>query len=274
MTLMIRKIIYISIFTLLLQTSSVLAGSTGSEKLKASGSDNTTGECFEGFSRAMFSLNHGLDKVIFKPVAKGYRMLPVPIRNGTGNAVNNLRSLLTLSNNVLQGDFSGAGNTAGRFAINTTVGILGIFDPAANVFGLEDRGKEDFGQTLGVWGTNSGCYFVLPVLGPTTTRDAVGLVGNVFLDPVYQITHNTEIDNGIVGNANYSEHNYYYYRGTGAVDFRSKNIESFDSLEKNSIDLYATVKSLYIQERNKKIANAQSLAETQDASDWEEIDTN
>jgi len=77
-----------------------------------------------------------------------------------------------------------------------------------------------------------------------------------------------------VGNANYSEHNYYYYRGTGAVDFRSKNIESFDSLEKNSIDLYASVKSLYIQERNKKIANSQSFGGTQYASDWEEIDTN
>ena len=274
MTLMIRKIIYISIFTLLLQTSSVLAGTTGSEELKTSGSQTATEECFEGFSRAMFSLNHGLDKVIFRPVAKGYRALPMPIRKGTGNAVDNLRSLLTLANNLLQGNFSGAGNTAGRFAINTTVGILGVFDPAANVFGLKDRGKEDFGQTLGVWGTNSGCYFVLPVLGPTTTRDAVGLVGNVFLDPVYQITHNTEMDNGVVGNGNYSEHNYYYYRGTGAVDFRSKNIESFDSVEKNAIDLYATVKSLYIQERNKKIANAQSLTGTQDASDWEEIDTN
>ena len=274
MTLMIRKIIYISIFALLLQTSSILAGTTGSEELKVSGSKDTTGECFEGFSRAMFALNHDLDKAIFRPVAKGYRMLPVPIRNGTGNVVNNLRSLLTLSNNILQGDFRRAGNTAGRFAINTTVGILGIFDPAENVFGLKNQGKEDFGQTIGVWGANSGCYFVLPILGPTTARDAVGLVGNVFLDPVYQITHNTEIDNGVVGNGNYSEHNYYYYRGTGAVDFRSKNIESFDSLEKNSIDLYATVKSLYIQERNKKIANAQSSIETQDASDWEEIDTN
>ena len=271
---MIRKIIYISIFTLLLQTSSVLAGTTGSEKLKASGSEGATKECFEGFSRAMFSFNHGLDKAIFKPVAKGYRALPMPIRKGTGNAVDNLRSLLTLSNNILQGDFNGAGNTAGRFVINTTVGILGIFDPAENIFGLKDKGKEDFGQTLGRWGTTSGCYFVLPILGPTTVRDSVGLVGNVFLDPVYQITHNSEIDNGVVGNGNYSEHNYYYYRGAGAVDFRSKNIESFDSLEKNAIDLYAAVKSLYIQERNKKIANDPNLIETQDASDWEEIDTN
>ena len=271
---MIRKIICISFFAFLLQTSIVNAGTTGSEELKGSGSQNTTDECFEGFSRAMFSFNHGLDKAIFKPVAKGYRILPVPIRKGTGNAMNNLRSLLTLSNNILQGDFSNAGNTAGRFAINTTVGILGIFDPAANVFGLKDQGKEDFGQTIGRWGANSGCYFVLPVLGPTTVRDSIGLVGNLFLDPAYQITHNTEIDNGVIGNGNYSEHNYYYYRGTSAVDFRSKNIESFDSIEKNAIDLYATVKSLYLQERNKKIANSQSIVESQDASGWEEIDTN
>ena len=221
----------------------------------------------------MFAFNHGLDKAVFKPVAKGYRALPVPIRKGTGNVVDNLRSMLTFSNNILQGDFRGAGNTAGRFAINTTVGILGIWDPAT-ALGLEEKGKEDFGQTLGAWGTNTGCYFVLPVLGPTTARDAVGLVGNMFLDPVFHITHDTEISNGIVGNGNYSEHNYWYYRTTGSVDFRAKNIESFNSLEKNSIDLYASVKSLYLQDRKKKIANSQTSVETQDDSDWEEIDTN
>ena len=214
---MIRRLIYITIFTLLLQTTSVIAGTTGSEELSKSRTQDSADECFEGFSRA--------------------------------------------------------GNTAARFGINTTAGILGVFDPAAKL-GFEDQGKEDFGQTLGAWGTGSGCYFVLPVLGPTTTRDAVGLVGNIFIDPVYQITHNTEIDNGIVGNGTYSEHNYYYYRGTGAVDFRAKNIESWDSLEENSLDLYASLKSLYLQNRKKKIANSTSAVETQDDSDWEEIDTN
>ena len=100
------------------------------------------------------------------------------------------------------------------------------------------------------------------------------MVGNMFLDPVFQITHDTEIRNGVVGNGNYSEHNYYLYRSTGAVDFRAKNIESFDSLEENSIDLYASVKSLYLQDRIKKIKNSKSSVETQDDSDWEEIDTN
>ena len=271
---MIRKLVYISIFALFLQSAGVNAGTTGSEELKTSNSSESANECFEGVSRTMFGFNHALDTAIFEPVSKGFRAIPFPIRKGIGNGVDNLRSLVTLSNNILQGDFRGAGNTAGRFVINTTVGIIGIWDPAAAAFGLEEQGKEDFGQTIGVWGADSGCYFVLPIIGPTTTRDAIGLVGNIFLDPVYHVTHNSEIHNGLVGNDNYSEHSYYYYRGTGAVDFRSKNIESFDSLEKNSIDLYATVKSLYIQERNKKISNSKSMLETQDASDWEEIDTN
>ena len=227
-------------------------------------------ECFEKFSRGTLKFNMALDKAIFKPIAKGYRALPVPIRKGSSNFVDNLRSLLTLSNNILQGDIKGAANTTGRFAVNTTVGILGIFDPASKM-GLSKRSREDFGQTLGVWGADSGCYFVLPVLGPTTARDAVGLVGNVFVDPVYQLTHNTETDI-VVGNDNLQEHNYYYYKGTDAVDFRSKNIESIDSLEKNSIDFYASVKSLYLQNRAQKISNSPISDKGQDDSDWEEID--
>jgi len=270
---MFKKFLYaFFIFTFFIQSSPLKAGSETSEELSSSNSQETAKECFEGFSRAMFKFNHGLDKVVFKPVAKGYRALPAPIRKGTGNVVDNLRSLLTFTNNVLQGEFHRAGNNAARFGINTTAGILGIFDPATRL-GFEDQGKEDFGQTLGAWGADSGCYFVLPILGPTTTRDAIGLVGNTIIDPVYQITHNTEINNGVVGNGNYSEHNYYYYRGTGAVDFRAKNIESWDSLEENSIDLYASLKSLYLQNRNKKILNSTSSVETQNDSDWEEIDS-
>ena len=227
----------------------------------------TANECFEGVSRGIHKFNMGLDNALFKPIAKGYRSLPVPIRVGTSNAVENLRLLLTFSNNVLQGNWDRAGNTAGRFAINSTVGILGFLDPAAKM-GFEKKSREDFGQTLAIWGSGSGCYFVLPVLGPTTTRDAVGLVGNTFLDPVYQITHNTE-----VLDRSYSEHNYYYYKGTDAVDFRSKNIESIDSLKNNSIDFYASVKSLYLQNRIQKIENEEVSNKAQDDSDWEEIDS-
>ena len=248
------------------------AGSTGSESLSEN-DQKSQKECFEGVSRAVFKFNYALDGAIFKPVAKGYRKLPLPVRKGTSNVISNLRSLLTLSNNVLQGNFRDAGNTAGRFLINSTVGILGVWDPAAATFGLDKKGKEDFGQTLGIWGSKPGCYFVLPILGPTTARDAVGLVGNIFLDPIYTVTHNTETD-FLIGNENYQEHNFYFYRGTDGVDFRAKNIESFESLEENSIDLYASVKSVYLQDRSKKIKNSQTTIETQDDSGWEEIDNN
>jgi len=268
----LNKFFLIAAVFFLFYTPSAIAGSTGSESLSKKSTSGTANECFEGVSRAVFKFNHGLDKAIFEPVARGYRALPVPIRKGTGNMIDNLRSLLTFSNNVLQGDFKGAGNTAGRFIINSTVGILGIWDPAAAAFGLDKAGEEDFGQTLGRWGVSSGCYFVLPILGPTTIRDAVGIVGNTIIDPVYQVTHNTETD-ALIGNESYSEHNYYYYKGIDGVDFRAKNIDSFESVEKNAIDLYASVKSLYLQNRKLKIDNSKSSVESQDDSDWEEIET-
>ena len=252
------------IFTVITVLSMVFLTNTNADE------KYTANECFEKLSRGTLKFNQALDKAIFKPIAKGYRVLPQPIRTGTNNFISNLRSLLSFSNNVLQGDLKSAGNTAGRFAINTTVGILGVFDPASKM-GFEKKSREDFGQTLGVWGTGPGCYFVLPVLGPTTTRDAVGLIGNVFVDPVYHLTHNSETDI-LVGNENLSEHNYYYYRGTDAVDFRSKNIESFESLEENSIDFYASLKSLYLQNRQQKILNSPTSSRDTEDSDWEEID--
>ena len=252
------------IFTVITVLSMVFLTNTNADE------KYTANECFEKFSRGTLKFNQALDKAIFKPIAKGYRVLPQPIRTGTNNFVSNLRSLLSFSNNVLQGDLKSAGNTAGRFAINTTIGILGVFDPASKM-GFEKKSREDFGQTLGVWGANTGCYFVLPILGPTTTRDAVGLIGNVFIDPVYHLTHNSETDI-VVGNENLSEHNYYYYRGTDAVDFRSKNIESFESLEENSIDFYASLKSLYLQNRQQRILNSPISNKDSNDSDWEEID--
>ena len=269
---MMKKIFFLNFMLWALLSVPVYAGTTGSESLKKTSSDSSANECFEGVSRAIFKFNHGLDKAVFKPIAKGYRALPVPVRKGTGNIMDNLRSLLSMTNNVLQGRFREAGSNAGRFVINSTVGILGIWDPAAAAFGLEDPGKEDFGQTLAAWGVDSGCYFVLPVLGPTTVSDSVGIIGNTFIDPVWQITHDTEINAG-VGNESYSEHNYYYYRGISGVDFRAKNIDTFDSVEKNAIDLYASVKSLYLQNRTQKISNSKTQIETQDDSDWEEIET-
>ena len=270
---MFQRIVAIIAVFFLLQTGSSIAGSEGSEALSKKKDSNTADECFEGVSRSIFKFNHALDRAVFEPVAKGYRKLPVPIRKGTSNVVSNLRSLLTLSNNLLQGQFKEAGYTAGRFVINSTVGILGIWDPAAAAFGFESSEKEDFGQTLGTWGSGTGCYFVLPIIGPTTVRDTVGMVGNAFLDPVWQITHDTEV-NAFIGNENYSEHNYYYYRGIGGVDFRAKNIDSLDNLEKNSMDFYASIKSLYVQDRQQKILNSEKIIHGQDDSDWEEIETN
>ena len=264
------KRLVITIFTVsLLFGSSSFAGSTGSEELKSSSKEGTE-ECFEGFSRGMFSFNQGLDKIFFKPIAIGCRTLPLFLRKGTGNMVHNISNLLTIPNNILQGNFLEAGNTTVRLAVNTTIGILGFFDPAGKM-GFPNKGKEDYGQTLGVWGAGSGCYFVLPILGPTTVRDFTGTVANLWGDPWYNMTTASD---PMVADGMFKESDYYITKGTDAVDFRAKNIESFDNIEKNSIDLYASIKSFYLQNRNKKISNSETIIETQDESDWKEIDTN
>ena len=264
-----KRLIIIVTMTFLLCASVVYAGSTGSEKLKKS-SSSTANECFEGISRAMFSFNQAVDTVVFEPLAKGYRVLPMVVRNGTSNVMGNISNLLTIPNNILQGDFAEAGNTVARLAINTTVGILGFFDPAEKM-GFPKKDKEDYGQTLGVWGTGSGCYFVLPILGPTTVRDFTGTVVNLWGDPWYNMTTASD---PMIADGMFTESDYYIEKGTSAVDFRAKNIESFDNIERNSIDLYASIKSFYLQNRNKKISNSDKIVETQDESDWEEIDTN
>lgn len=222
-------------------------------------------DCFEGVNRATFAFNQGLDKIIFKPVSKAYRYLPVPIRKGTGNIANNLSNLVTIPNNIFQGDFLKAGTNVARLTINSTVGILGIFD-VATAMGFVDYEKEDYGQTLGVLGVKEGCYLVLPVLGPSTVRDTVGtLTSFIGGDPWYNVT--VRNDSQYV-----KESDYYVSRGTAGVDFRAKNIESFDNLKENSMDFYASVRSLYLQDRQQKILNSNSVTETQDDSDWDEVE--
>ena len=138
-------------------------------------SNNGNGEvkdCFEGLNRGIFAFNQALDQIIVEPLAKGYRYLPSPVRSGTSNFLNNLSLVVTIPNNILQGDFSMAGKNAARFAVNSTVGILGLFDPASKI-GLNDYEKEDYGQTLGTWGIGEGCYLVLPVLGPSTVLSLI-----------------------------------------------------------------------------------------------------
>ena len=126
------------------------AGSDGELILKKN-QPTEVKDCFESLNRATFAFNMALDKVLFRPVATGYRKLPSPIRTGTSNALNNLSNLVTIPNNILQGDFKEAGVNTGRFIVNTTIGVLGIFD-VAHQLGLKEYRKEDYGQTLATWG--------------------------------------------------------------------------------------------------------------------------
>ena len=261
-----NKILTSFLFSLFL-TFGAIAGTDGENSLSKK-KPKPVKDCFEGLNRATFSLNQGLDKVILKPVAKAYRTLPSPVRTGTSNVLVNLSSLITIPNNVLQGEFKTAGVNTGRFIINTTVGILGIFD-VADKMGFAEYEKEDYGQTLGVWGVGPGCYVVLPVLGPSTIRDAAGSFINVMGgDPYYNVS--------VHGNNEYLDKSDYMLTKTiTAIDFRSKTIDSFDNLEKNSLDFYASVKSLYLQDRQRKIANTKTNAtiEILYEGDWEEIET-
>ena len=135
-------------------------------------------DCFEKINRTTFRFNQVLDGAIFEPLAKAYRVLPSPIRVGTNNAMNNLSNLVTIPNNVLQGEFKKAGQNTFRFVVNSTVGIVGIFDVAKNI-GLPEYEKEDFGQTFGKLGIREGGYVVIPVLGPSTVRDTAGSFASV-----------------------------------------------------------------------------------------------
>jgi len=248
------------------QMLTVIAGTDGEVEISSKKNDKKiVKDCFESVNRGIFAFNQGLDKVIFKPLSKGYRKLPQPIRSGTSNVLSNLGNVVTIPNNILQGQIKDAGINSLRLVINTTLGIAGIFD-VASYYGLEKRDKEDYGQTLGAWGVGEGCYFVLPVLGPTTVRDSIGSLANISGgDAWYNVT--------VANDTQYfNEADYYLSRVLTGVDFRAKNLESFDSLEKTSIDLYASIRSLYLQDRQRKINNLDEDTETMSDDDWEEID--
>ena len=243
------------------------AGSDGVLSLKENQTKETK-DCFEKLNRATFAFNQGLDKTVIKPLAQGYRKLPDPIQKGTSNAVKNLSNLVTIPNNVLQGDIKSAIINTGRLVVNTTIGILGTID-VANKMGFPKYEREDYGQTLGAWGIGPGCYLVLPVLGPSNLRDTAGSFVNVLGgDPWYNAsTH---------GNNEFlSERLYLTSKALSGIDFRADNIESFENLEKNSIDFYASVKSLYTQDRENKIKNNQRgniEVLYNDEEDWEEVE--
>ena len=257
-----KKIILSSLLLILL-SANVSAGTDGENKV--SKKDKPVKDCFESLNRGTFSLNQGLDKVIFKPIAKTYRTLPSPVRTVTSNALNNISSLITIPNNILQGELKTAGVNTGRFAINTTIGILGIFNVAKKM-GFPEYEKEDYGQTLGVWGVDAGCYLVLPVLGPSTVRDTAGSFANALGgDPYYNASIN--------GNNEYlTKSDFVITKFLTGVDFRAKNLDTLDNLEKNSMDFYASVRSLYLQDRQRKIKNKNATIEILYEGDWEEID--
>ena len=258
-----KKIIITSLISIMLSCN-VSAGTDGENSL--SKNPKPTKDCFENLNRATFALNQGLDKIIFKPIAKGYRSLPSPVRAGTNNALVNLSSLVTIPNNILQGEFKTAGINTGRFVVNTTAGILGIFDVAEKI-GFSEYKKEDYGQTLGVWGVNAGCYLVLPVLGPSTIRDTAGSFINILGgDPYYNAS--THGNNEFLTKSQFAT-----TKILAGIDFRAKNLDTIDNLEKNSLDFYASVRSLYLQDRQRKIANRNATIEVLFEGDWEEIES-
>jgi phospholipid-binding lipoprotein MlaA len=200
-----------------------------------------TNDPLEPFNRRMFKLNQGLDNALFKPIATAYkRILPQTLQDGIRNFLNNLRTPITLANNLLQGDVDGAGETIARFTVNTIVGFAGFGDPAGDM-GVKYQ-PEDFGQTLAVWGIDEGPYLMLPVLGPSNPRDLVGLVVDTLSDPINIWADNTD-RNAIPPSRTVA-------RG---IDTRSRHLKTLDELEKSSLDFYATIRSLYRQVRDDEI---------------------
>ncbi|HWE06393.1 MAG TPA: VacJ family lipoprotein [Rhizomicrobium sp.] len=203
---------------------------------------------YETQNRKMFELNQSLDRNFMLPVAKGYvAVVPDPARDGIHNFLVNLNLPVTFANDVLQGEVSRAGETVGRFTVNSTVGIGGLIDVAEKI-GIPEH-KSDFGETLAVYGVGEGPYLVLPLLGPSNPRDATGYAVDVALNPWTWISWRSSI---------------FFKLGEDSlqiVDERSRNIETLDELERSSVDLYATLRSLYRQHRQAEINHGKANIE-------------
>lgn len=188
---------------------------------------------WEGFNRAMFAVNDGLDRAILRPVAAGYgAVAPGPVKRALRNAFSNLKEPARFANELLQGEFAAARNSAERFFFNSTIGIAGLFDHASDL-GLERR-PADFGKTLHRYGVASGPYLVLPLLGPSTVRDAIGTGVDSFFSPLTYVAGTTE---GLA------------VRAGNAISTRESLIEPLDDLRANSVDFYAAVRSVWAQDR-------------------------
>ena len=192
----------------------------------------------EGYNRAMFSFNDGVDKAIIKPVASGYKaVMPDFARTGVTNFFSNLGDVWIGVNNILQGKLAAGASDFGRFAINSTAGLLGLFDVASNV-GLEKH-DEDFGQTLGRWGMGSGAYVVLPFLGPSSLRDAFGRLAVDWQgDPVRYVS-DVPARNELFA--------------TRIVDQRANFLDAGRLAEEAALDHYSYVRGAYLQRRRNQV---------------------
>ncbi len=211
-----------------------------------------------GWNKTVFSFNTVVDKAVIEPSARSYRaVVPKPGRDGIRNALNNLKSPLVFGSDVLQGQPKRAGQTLARFVINSTIGVAGLFDIAKRQ-GIP-RHDEDMGQTLGVWGISAGPYLVLPILGPSNFRDMTGMILDIAFDPLTYMRYNGRT---------------LTFLGRASVDglsVREANLESVDTLRRNSIDEYASEKAAYAQFRANAIANGKiDLNTLPDFDDFED----
>jgi phospholipid-binding lipoprotein MlaA len=204
-----------------------------------------TNDPLEPTNRVFYAINNGLDTVILKPAAEAYRyVVPAPVRNGVHNVLGNLGSPVQLANDMLEGKPRRAGDTTMRFLINSTVGVLGIFDFAKG-WGYPPH-DSDFGMTLANWGVPEGPFLYLPVLGPTNPRDATGFGVDIGMDPFTWIG----------GNTAWTAFGWSRY-GLSAVDTRERLLDSIDQIKKTALDPYATFRSLYRQHRHAQISTMQ-----------------
>lgn len=207
------------------------------------GADAAVNDPLEPLNRGIYFLNMGIDGIVLKPLALAYRLiLPEAVRNSVGHFYVNIHSPVSFSNHLLQGQAGRAGNSLVRFVINSTMGILGLFD-AAETFGYKSN-ETGFGETLGVWGVNTGPYLMLPALGPSSFRGTTGLVGDFFLQPYnYYFMTSTHNDDWAS----------WTLTGVDLVHQRSLYIESVDELVANSIDPYVTFRSIYFQQQQHRL---------------------
>jgi len=194
---------------------------------------------WESFNEKMFTLNRNLDRYFLKPIAFVYNhIMPEPFQVMIANGFDNIKFVPRVINNLLQAKWGGAGREVGRFLINSTFGIGGLFDPAKDYWGIP-KSSEDFGQTLGVWGSGPGPYLVLPFMEPMTVRDGVGKLVDSFLDP---LTYFIPFIWDRLG-----------MKAGDIVNDRALNYDLFQGFEESVIDLYSAVRHGYLQRRERLI---------------------